>query len=245
MDVLLQRLGRLHRRQEADARALRPAGYEQPTVWIVQPEDIGSLLRWAVSPGPANWGFDRAYSNTASLVATARLVTGSRTFVLPRENRFLVEACVGAEGITEAMREYEGPGERARQAAEARALLEGGLGRKARFSFALSPFARQTLQPFEGKPGDELKRLSTRLGQSDRLVVLRSPAVSPFGRTIKRISVPAHVAEAVGLGEDTVDVTAEALSVPALLFRRPGEDRPFLAYDISGLVMPDEEFLRP
>ncbi len=92
MDVLLQRIGRLHRHARA-----RPEEFAQPRVLVLVPESFDASLAVAVSgsgqarSGPHGLG-GVVYGNLLSLAATRRAVGEGCVWHIPAMNRALVEA---------------------------------------------------------------------------------------------------------------------------------------------------------
>ncbi|HET8656965.1 MAG TPA: CRISPR-associated helicase Cas3' [Longimicrobiaceae bacterium] len=88
VDVLLQRIGRLHRHPQRDAH--RPPGYRMPIALVVAPDGgFGPYLkRRSVELG---WGEDRPYPNYADGELTLRTMADHPEIVIPRDNRMLVE----------------------------------------------------------------------------------------------------------------------------------------------------------
>ncbi|MCA9655789.1 MAG: CRISPR-associated helicase Cas3', partial [Myxococcales bacterium] len=87
MDVLLQRIGRLHRHDRP-----RPAGFEQAQVQVLVPEQraLGQHIRAdGTALGPHGYG--TVYGDLRVLEATLRLCERGGTFVIPEHNRALVE----------------------------------------------------------------------------------------------------------------------------------------------------------
>ena len=87
-DVLLQRIGRLHRHQRED----RPAGYVQPRCVVLTPdsEDLTPLLRGRPNrTGLGPHGY--VYEDLRVLEATRRLIAMYPKWDIPRMNRRLVE----------------------------------------------------------------------------------------------------------------------------------------------------------
>ncbi len=90
IDVLLQRIGRVHRHRERDEH--RPPGYrETAEVRVIAPvggfgEHLGAR---SVAVG---WGEDRPYPNYADGELTLRVLRDRPTIQIPRDNRELVEA---------------------------------------------------------------------------------------------------------------------------------------------------------
>ena len=87
-DVLLQRIGRLHRHQRND----RPADYEEPTCIVLTPNpaDLSALLHGGSNrTGLGPHGF--VYADLRVLEATRRLIAEYPRWSIPRMNRLLVE----------------------------------------------------------------------------------------------------------------------------------------------------------
>ena len=193
MDVLLQRIGRLHRHD----RAGRPEGYRDPVCVVLMPAgaDLSPLLTQRKDTnGLGPNGF--VYEDLRILEATARLVVehadGGRPWIIPGMNRALVEGSThpeALEGITEKM----GPGWR-----EHAIKMEG-----AYIGDALT--ARQVIirrdRSFYEENRDVVfpdveARIRTRLGDEGVEIVLEPAAPSPFGRggAITHIAIPGHMA---------------------------------------------------
>jgi CRISPR-associated endonuclease/helicase Cas3 len=87
MDVLLQRVGRLHRHERS-----RPAGFEQACVVVLVPEQrslAGFLQRNGTPVGPHGYG--TVYEDLRVLEATWRQCEREPAFEIPQHNRALVE----------------------------------------------------------------------------------------------------------------------------------------------------------
>ncbi|MYC93639.1 MAG: CRISPR-associated helicase Cas3' [Caldilineaceae bacterium SB0661_bin_32] len=206
MDVLLQRIGRLHRH----ARAGRPADYRSPACLVLMPED-DDLSPWLTRRKDTNGlgpnGF--VYEDLRILEATARLVAehaASGTFWdIPGMNRALVERSThpeALEAITEAM------GEDWREHA---IKMEG-------VYIADNLTARQVIirrdRSFYEENRDVVfpdveERVRTRLGDEGVEITLEPAAPSPLAGdgTIPRIVIPGHMAHGL-TGEEPVPWTA-------------------------------------
>jgi CRISPR-associated endonuclease/helicase Cas3 len=89
VDVLLQRIGRLHRHRARDPH--RPAEHRHPLALVIAPEGGfgGRLTSRSLDLG---WGRDRPYPNYADGELTLRLVRDLPEIEIPRDNRMLVES---------------------------------------------------------------------------------------------------------------------------------------------------------
>ena len=90
IDVLLQRLGRLHRHPGRG----RPEGYETPVAVIL--ESAAPLEEFA-KKAAHGIGRDRAYQHIGHVLLTLREIRNRGVFVIPEDNRYLVEACTHDE----------------------------------------------------------------------------------------------------------------------------------------------------
>ena len=104
MDVLLQRIGRLHRHPRDD----RPAGYDTPRCVVLTPDvdDLSPLLKYrqdANGLGPHGY----VYEDLRVLEATRRLIAEHRDWSIPRMNRELVERATHPEALEDIVEELE------------------------------------------------------------------------------------------------------------------------------------------
>jgi CRISPR-associated endonuclease/helicase Cas3 len=197
MDVLLQRIGRLHRHVRA-----RPAGYETARAIVLTPADA-TLESWLGRDGRARGiaGLGKVYPDLRVVRRTLDVLAATPTLAIPRDNRRLVEGATHPEALATLdsppwqshARNIEG-GEIA-QALQA-TLVSIRLQRFGEFTFnALN----QTVQ--------------TRLGLNDLRVRLDRIVVSPFGQPLAELVIPnflapATVAEtATVLAHSTAEVT--------------------------------------
>lgn len=191
MDVLLQRLGRLHRHIRPCAECPqdhRPADFVNAQAWVLTPTggDLAPLLkRSRHGLGPIQWkGMEGVYVDVRSLEATRRLVDEQPTRRIPEDNRLLVEQATHGEALDAIAKEC-GPDWQ-----HFGTQYEGAIGARA-------SIARLQALPYgEGYypgsfPEDEHK-IGSRLGNADRLVLLDPPLAGPFGEPVRELSVRHH-----------------------------------------------------
>lgn len=227
MDVLLQRIGRLHRHQ----RAARPVGYKTPTCIVLMPEgdDLSPLL----SKGPGRNGLGPhgfVYEDLRILEATRRLILQYPEWRIPEMNRELVERTTHPDAL-EAITEEMGDDWRNHATRMTGATLAENLtARSALIHYDKSFFGEDNRDVLFGS---EEERIRTRLGDEGVEVELDPPAPSPFGgEPIVQLTIPHHLAPRLA-GDAAGDVSV----VPSLeddgFTLRIGESQ--FRYDRRGL----------
>ncbi|WP_244173459.1 CRISPR-associated helicase Cas3' [Caballeronia temeraria] len=186
MDVLLQRIGRLHRHKREDDD-LRPKGFQEARAWVLIPEG-GSFE--ACLKVPRN-GLGRlkdgggVYPDLRMIEATRRLIREQPSRVIPLENRALVERATHPTCLRSIQDESGAAWKQLEQ------LLEGS-------DSAERSIARLHALPFDAG-FDELvfpdgeERIATRLGAADRLVAFEPPERGPFGTDVHEIAIRFHL----------------------------------------------------
>jgi CRISPR-associated endonuclease/helicase Cas3 len=98
IDVLLQRLGRLHRHDRTAPGKLtaRAEGYDEASCFVLAPDDLEPLTARAAH----GIGNERAYEDVRVVELTLRRIAVDPVFVIPAQNRMLVEACVHPEALS-------------------------------------------------------------------------------------------------------------------------------------------------
>lgn len=185
MDVLLQRIGRLHRHN-----LQRPAGFETARAAVLLPEDgLDRLAAPKFENGLGAWEenneFNGIYRDLAGLELTRRLLAERPVWRIPQMNRALVESATHPDRIAalivekgEQWEDYD------RQF--------GGSEAAARMLAQLNVLDRE--EPFD----DELRfpssdeKIMTRLGEEGAVLKLDPPPQGPFGQRITRIALPAR-----------------------------------------------------
>lgn len=184
MDVLLQRIGRLHRHQRE-----RPAAYERARCLLLVP-DIDSLECWLHENGEAagsakRLGLGSVYPDLRSLQRTWETLCEQPDITLPRDNRHLVELATHPESLNRLSGE--------RWDKHTNTIAGGAIARNVRaHQLALARHYDKSFGTFSFDPLNENAR--TRLGLNSLRLSLPQPMVSPFGIEIREMVIPGHLA---------------------------------------------------
>jgi CRISPR-associated endonuclease/helicase Cas3 len=214
-DVLLQRIGRLHRHHRP-----RPAGFEAAVAIVLAPTEmeLGASIgkNGDVRSGPLALGL--VYPNLLGVVATRRALAAIEVISIPRDNRRLVEAATHPCVIHLLARELSGP---------FMAHWQTNLGNSGAQALAANNACLNWSQPIEPLPRLE-ERIVTRLGLNDRTVELLPGTIGPFGSAISLVSIPGR-----WLGSLAVDAKLDIATMAGELAIMLG-DRTFV-YNRFGL----------
>ncbi len=186
VDVLLQRIGRLHRHPRE-----RPARFAKPRCVVLVPaEGLGSgldggLMRHGLGmrPGATGGGI---YRDLLCIEQTWRLAVEHTTWCIPKMNRMLVEHATNPDELRELGGELGGAWVAHEQqrfgiaAAEAGCARNHWLDRRLAFDDELA-FA------------DMDEDVRTRLGEDGPRFQLVEAAVGPFGCPVRTFNLPAHL----------------------------------------------------
>ncbi|SIQ96969.1 CRISPR-associated helicase, Cas3 family [Rhizobium sp. RU35A] len=182
VDVLLQRIGRLHRHELG-----RPENFEAPQCLVLSPEDgLDRLAKPAFENGLGQFrDGGGVYRNLHACELTRRLVRDHPTWVIPEMNRLLVESATHPERI-DALSAELGPlwqaywnGVYGKDVADAQSAKHLRLPVECDFT-SLPPFA------------DVEEKVRTRLGAEGARIDFAAPVTSPFGEQITGITLPSH-----------------------------------------------------
>lgn len=192
MDVLLQRIGRLHRH----ARPSRPAGYERARCVVLSPvgNDFERFIKAkgqhrGVGSGLA--GIGTVYGDLRVMKLTREVLEATPEIAIPRDNRRLVEAATHPDALA--------------------ALAAGNWTLHEQFLTAetIAQCRQAELSVIEEQPFGEFHfqelggRIATRLGVNDRLAQFPLAVTTPFGASVQTVNIPGHLAP----DDDTVNAT--------------------------------------
>ena len=192
MDVLLQRIGRLHRHERPEGR---PAGFERAVCHVLLPDgdDLSPLLkRGSNRKGLGPGGY--VYEDLHILEATRRLVAEhaekGELWIIPGMNRMLVERATHPDTLQALVDELGDDWIVHGHDITAVRLAEGlDCPRDAVIRRDVSFLDREVVF------GSNQERIRNRLGDEGVVVTFEQLPVSPFdpGLEIGRISIPHHM----------------------------------------------------
>ena len=179
-DVLLQRVGRLHRHERR-----RPPGFERPRCIVLVPDgDLSRALdnRGQVLGTYRRLGLGSVYEDLRILELTRLFLQHHSDVEIPKDNRRFIEATTHPQQLASLRGEqWQRHGQE----------VEGG-------ELMQAIAAGQVLVDFS-KPFGELKfhelgeRVRTRLAVDSLELPLDKPFVSPFGQTVTELVIPGHL----------------------------------------------------
>lgn len=190
MDVLLQRIGRLHRHNLP-----RPRGFEQPCCTVLSPaEGLDGLAEPSFAKGLGAWksrggGLQGVYLNLPSCELTRRLVTEQPEWRIPDMNRWLVESATHDEAIQALCDEKGAAWEDYWKSLLGKGMAEQQAGRSVVLNIG------QDMIDFDGRPrcfASDEEAVRTRLGAEGERITLPEGTCGPFGKPISVLTLPAH-----------------------------------------------------
>ena len=197
VDVLLQRIGRLHRHPRTD----RPERFENASCVVAIPEEglesgiNGGLLRYGL--GVSNHG-GGVYRNLLCMEATRRLIADHPTWTIPDMNRMLVERATHPEVLNDLAQAFGGLWLSHEQKTFGLAAAEEGVARRHTFTRT-----EEFNEEFSFADVDENVR--TRLGEDGPRIELADTVPGPFGKPVQTFNLPAHMFREGLPGKEDID----------------------------------------
>lgn len=227
-DVLLQRLGRLHRHRW---RNNRPEGFTQPRALILSPGAAAladGIQRDGKPKRGTGSGVGTVYRNLLALAATAEALAEHPVWRIPAMNRALVETITHPDALLALARRLDG------RTAGLWSQHYNHIWGKGAAEQQLADQVTLNWQEWDAakleQDGEVATEVTTRLGDRDRRVELSAGTKGAFGADITALTIPAHLLRGVPLdAEPTVEAMAEGLVL------RAGEIE--MLYDRKGLRM--------
>ena len=186
-DVLLQRIGRLHRHPRT-----RPPACKTPRVTVLAPtpEQLAAALDsvGGIARGRTLLGLGRVYENIVGVLSTLAWLSERGEVRIPADNRKLVEAATNRAELTAFACKLGDRWSAHLQVVEGKTAAAGGTARMVSIDWE-APLV-------ENQPGPPDERAKTRLGLTDRRVDLPSPLLGPFGRPVRTLNIPGWMVEA-------------------------------------------------
>ncbi|MDE2850449.1 MAG: CRISPR-associated helicase Cas3' [Acidobacteriota bacterium] len=224
IDVLLQRLGRLHRH----AATGRPAGFGDARCLVLVPDSglgvglDGSLLQHGL--GVSDRG--GIYTNLVGIEATRRLIEEHPSWTVPAMNRVLVERGTHPDALRKSA-ETLGP--------DWLSHLGDVVGRKSAETVAARNHALTRDEPFNEDLvfADLDSKVRTRLGEDGPRIELRSPVAGPFGSDVSTFNLPVHLFRRGLPGKEDIEAARAEPGTPGTFVLTVGDDR--LLYDRTGI----------
>jgi CRISPR-associated endonuclease/helicase Cas3 len=201
VDILLQRVGRLHRHIGRE----RPPGYETAQVTVLTPLDRCLSLLLRPTRNRSSHGLGSVYTNLLAIEATWREIEGRPVITVPLDNRALVERVTDPDQLRNLAEELGEHWERHWAESHGKRLAQRSAaeGNALDWSEAWSEFRWV-------EPGETVK---TRLGLEDRLLELPEIWVSPFGSRLTCLKVPGWMVprDAPDAVDSILEATAQRL----------------------------------
>lgn len=196
MDVLLQRIGRLHRHVRE-----RPGGFASARAEILAPPDgLDPLIRNPENGlGAKDWGegLSGVYVDVPGLAATLEQIKARPVWRIPEMNRALVEAATHPEALDRVAQEHGWQDYRQRVSGKFLAEMRAA---------GIVTLDRDAPLP-DSFPTDE--RIATRLGEQGAVLTLPEGTLGPFGGEIRTLTLPPHWSRGL-VGDEAVAVTGQA-----------------------------------
>lgn len=190
VDVLLQRIGRLHRHNRT-----RPLGFEAPRTHVIVPaaRDLSRLID-SRGRGKHHHGLGSVYDDVRVLEAAWRLLERRPVWSIPQDCRELVEGGVHPDVLQAIVDERGGAW------VDHHNHVQGVVLAHRRVA-ALNTVERT--KPYADGPFPDDRKIKSRLGEGDRIVEFPSAPMGPFGVPVRRLTIRA--AWAGGVADDELE----------------------------------------
>lgn len=190
MDVLLQRVGRLHRHDRASNE--RPKNYRHAQAVVLVPTEYsleGCLKKACHGLGRFHNG-GGIYTDLRILEATKRLISGTESHLIPRDNRELVERATHPEVLRAIEDELGVHWKEHGEAADGKTQAERVIAKLSRLPFS-TPFMDEAGNGLKFADGEQ--KISSRLGAADYLVTLDPAIPGPFHEPVSQLPMRHHM----------------------------------------------------
>lgn len=225
-DVLLQRLGRLHRHRW---RNNRPDGFTQPRALILSSGAAAladGIQRDGKPKRGTGSGVGTVYRNLLALAATAEALAENPVWRIPAMNRVLVENITHPEALLALAQRLDG-GTVGLWNEHFKHILGSDAAKRQEVHLVKLDWLSWDAAKLE-QDGEVATEVATRLGDRDRRVELKAGTIGAFGQPVTALTIQAHLLRGVPMeAEPAVEAVAEGLRV------RVGEVE--LLYDCKGL----------
>jgi CRISPR-associated endonuclease/helicase Cas3 len=208
VDVLLQRMGRLHRHQ-----LTRPLGFAAPRCVVLAPEKgLARLLKPAFENGLGGWLADGVlqgvYRDLSILELTRRFVEARPEWTIPAMNRWLVESATHPDRIEALHHELGASWAEYWNQVYGKDIADAGSAKKV---------ALQVHEPFaDTQFASEEEKIRTRLGGEGARILFARAMEGPFGQVIGSVTLPAHWSRGID-SREPVEAKVEGNRVRFLL----------------------------
>ncbi len=229
VDVLLQRIGRLHRHAETS----RPEGFAVPRCVVLAPENGPEGLEEGLGGGLMRHGLGMSergggvYRDLLGIEQTRRLIVEHPTWTIPDMNRTLVERATHPRALWELAEEIGGRWLAEEQRTHGLAAAERQQARNHALdrSVCLEDLAFPDLD----------EEVRTRLGEDGPRIVLAEPVTGPFGGSVRTFNLPQHLFGAAGAlpSKEEIDAARAEVAAPERFILHVG-NHTFL-YDRQGI----------
>lgn len=222
VDVLLQRIGRLHRH-----RVARPGGFEQARCVVLSPHGgldrfTARLFENGLGCFTTKQGIGGVYINLPACELTRQLILDHREWAIPDMNRILVESATHEDKINDLCAARGSNWQNYWDNVSGKHIAEA----QSAHNVAL-PFQTDFSELPEWPSKEESIR--TRLGAEGVRLDFVSGTIGPFGSEISSITLPAHLSAYVKVPDTPLDVRTQGSSLQFTV-----ESHAF-TYDRSGL----------